>query len=78
MSKASKKSFANVISDRELATILAALRHFQEGVLHDEDCASPVKLRASLRGRFPQFDEAMPLNIDEVDALCQKLNQHLD
>ena len=55
----------NALSKRELATVLAALRMFQE------------ELTASfkLRGRNPEhFAEYAPLTSEEIDALCERLN----
>jgi DNA-binding Xre family transcriptional regulator len=55
----------NALSKRELATVLAALRMFQE------------ELTASfkLRGWNPEhFAEFAPLTSEEIDALCERLN----
>ena len=43
---------------RELATILAALRKFQESPSTDTG----------------HFDEHSPLTAEEIDALCERLN----
>lgn len=52
------------IGDRSLATILAALRYWQENV--------PTQHRAS----FAHFQEELhaPLGDDEIDVLCEALN----
>jgi len=55
------------LNKRELATILAALRNWQEGCLHE------LSLR-EIKTAFPQFEDAKPLTPAEVDALCEKLN----
>ena len=62
------KSKSPILTKRELATVLSALRHWQEGFLHESYSESEVK------AMFPHFRDAKPLTIDEVDALCQKLN----
>lgn len=52
------------LSDRELATILGALRHWQHDLAENEE--APIS---------EHFDDAItPLSIDEIDALCQRLN----
>jgi len=57
------------LTDRELATVLASLRYFQNGIgsfdLLD-DFTRP--------DQFPHFDEVTPLTIDEIDQLCERLN----
>jgi hypothetical protein len=51
------------LSDREIATILAALRHWQATVNNAE------------RNAFPHFTEDIePLSDEEIDALCELLN----
>lgn len=51
------------LSDRKIATILAALRHWQATVNDDE------------RNAFPHFYEDIePLSDEEIDALCELLN----
>jgi hypothetical protein len=52
------------LTDRELASVLAALRHWQES-LEDDD---------SLPDRFPQFDAIPPLSLPEIERLCVRLN----
>jgi hypothetical protein len=55
----------NRLSARELATVLAALRCFQESLTNANDAA----LRA-----LPHFVEFEPLSVSEIDALCEQLN----
>ena len=52
------------LSERELATVLAALRYWQQDlVANDEDPISP-----------DHFDQVTPLTADEIDDLCERLN----
>jgi hypothetical protein len=54
------------LSDRDLATILAALRHWQEACADngDEEPISPE-----------YFDDAItPLTVTEIDDLCERIN----
>ena len=56
------------MSNRQLATILAALRMWQTDVTDNEDFpAIPVDF-----GEF--FADDAPLNSDEIDELCEQLN----
>lgn len=51
------------VTSRDLATILAALRHWQSTVKNGE------------RDKFPHFSkEIEPLSDDEIDTLCELLN----
>jgi hypothetical protein len=53
-------------NERELATVLAALRHFQP---------VPGSLsREELVARFPQFEDVESLDWNEVNVLCAKIN----
>ena len=52
-------------TDRELATLLAALRYWQQG-LDDNEGEAP------LRDHFE--DEVTPLAHEEIDDLCERLN----
>ena len=53
------------LTDSELATVLAALRFWQ-----DEMGPHPHK-----GGCYPEhFDDHEPLGADEIDALCERLN----
>ena len=56
-----------MLTDRELATVLAALRHWQATVIADGlESAS----------RFPHFEpDTTPLSVNEIDALCDYLNE---
>lgn len=50
------------LSDRELATVLASLRYFQD---NEPDW-------------FPHFTDVTPLTSDEIDSLCERLNVQPD
>ena len=54
-----------MLTSRELATVLAALRHWQQQ-LPSEGLAFAVG--------FPHFTDDLPLSVDEIDALCNRLN----
>jgi hypothetical protein len=56
------------LTDRELATILAALREWQGVLVGREPAEEDVNAIASDGGRFP------PLTPGEIDALCERLN----
>ena len=56
------------LSDRELATVLAALREWQGILAGEEPAAKEVDDIASDSGRFT------PLTPEEIDALCERLN----
>jgi len=52
------------LTDRELATVLAALRHWQRAVPEkDAHAYSPL-----------HFVSCRPLSHSEIDGLCEKLN----
>ena len=53
------------LNGRELATVLAALRLWQDGV--------PLEKWMALRGHFA--DVGHGLTGDEIDILCERLNQ---
>lgn len=54
------------LTDRELATVLAALRYFQQDLTENED-EGPISP--------DHFTEQItPLSVDEIDALCERLN----
>jgi len=56
------------LTARELATVLAALRLWQE-------CREAEAHPAIVDSRFADhFREHSPLAIDEIDALCERLN----
>ncbi len=52
-------------SSQELATILAALRHWQ---------ATVTTGTPSIAQRYPHFDDEQPLSADAIDRLCESLN----
>ncbi len=54
------------LSPSELATVLAALRYFQD----ETQCLEPSEIREL----YPQFADAAPLSTQEIDALCEQLN----
>lgn len=54
------------VSPSDLATILAALRYFQD----EFQTTQPAELMAL----FPQFDMAPPISTADIDALCERLN----
>lgn len=56
------------VNSRELATILAALRHFQ----------SSFRPTSAARDGFEQFADCEPLNADEIDGLCERINTEPD
>lgn len=53
-----------VVDDRELATVLASLRHFQQS-FRPTSCA---------KDGFEHFEECEPLDEFDIDHLCQRLN----
>ena len=55
-----------MVSPSEFATILAALRYFQDEFQATEP-GELVKL-------FPQFETAAPLSSAEIGSLCERLN----
>jgi len=63
MSKPKKRRFNISITEREHATILAALRLWQEADEHN-------------RGDLRDIAEAVgvPLSNEEIDALCERIN----
>lgn len=52
------------LTDRELATILAALRYWQQDLAENPD--GPIS---------EHFEEATPLTVEEIDELCERLNR---
>ena len=50
------------LSDRELATVLAALRYWQQDLAEND---GPIS---------EHFDEHTPLTVEEIDDLCERLN----
>ena len=54
------------LSSRELATILAALRHWQRDLARNKD-HGPISP--------DHFDEEItPLSVEEIDGLCERMN----
>lgn len=51
------------LTDRELATVLAALRYWQQDLAENPD--GPIS---------EHFESHSPLTSDEIDALCERLN----
>ena len=54
-----------MLTSRELATVLAALRHWQQQ-LEREGLA--------FADGFPHFADAKPLSVAEIETLCDRLN----
>lgn len=56
------------LTQRELATILAALRYWQHDLAENED--GPIS---------PEHfgDSTTPLTVEEIDTLCERLNLDL-
>lgn len=52
-----------MLNSRELAIVLAALRYWQQDFDENED--PPIS---------DHFAEEDPLTVDEIDALCERLN----
>lgn len=50
-------------NSRELATVLAALRYWQQDLVQNEE--PPIS---------PHFKEESPLTPDEINALCERIN----
>jgi hypothetical protein len=50
------------ISDRELATVLAALRYWQQDLAEND---RPIS---------EHFESETPLTVEEIDMLCERLN----
>jgi hypothetical protein len=58
------RHLTHTISDREAATILAALRNFQIDAMNED-----------MQAQFPDhFSDYTPLDNDEIDALCEAIN----
>ena len=59
------------LTDRELATVLAALRYWQQDLIvnSDEGDGEPIDER---------LDGLTPLSSEEIDALCERLNSLTD
>jgi hypothetical protein len=59
----------SALSDRELATVLAALRYWQNDLAVDG-------VESVIGGAH--FQEHEPLNVDEIDGLCEQFNRDGD
>lgn len=53
-----------VLTDRQLATVLAALRYWQQDMIEDPDTEIIS----------PHFEDHEPLTAGEIDDLCEELN----
>jgi len=63
------------LTSRELATILAALRHWQRGMASHRGISGPnAPTQWAFDQSFEHFDEQPPLTIPEIDDLCARLN----
>lgn len=62
------------LNDRELATVLAALRYWQEHEERESRENYAVAPMESLERVATQEDRFAPLDFDEIDALCLRLN----
>jgi hypothetical protein len=51
------------LTDRELATVLAALRYWQQDLAENDD--GPIS---------DHFIDHTPLTVEEIDDLCERLN----
>ena len=60
------------ISDRELGTILAALRFYQGAGL--SSLMPPKASNRWLRNIATNGGKYVPMNITDIDALCERLN----
>ena len=54
-----------MLDPRELATVLAALRHWQHQL---------ARQGLALADAFPHFADEPPLSMEEIDSLCDRLN----
>lgn len=54
-----------MLTSRELATVLAALRLWQRQLAREG---------RTFADGFPHFVEEMPLSVPEIDTLCDRLN----
>jgi hypothetical protein len=53
------------MNERELATVLAALRYWQDKLINGHNVVVLM---------LPHFETCTPLTIDEIDDLCERLN----
>lgn len=71
------------INDRELATMLAALRYWQAAMQKAADRAGPKRAAAEFiaqsKAAMPmQFDGFKPLGPAAIDTLCERINGGLN
>ena len=60
------------LTDRQTATVLAALRSWQEEIYLNDDgavCAHSLQLAGT-----GHFEDVTPLTPDEIDELCEEIN----
>ena len=55
-----------MLTSGELATTLAALRHWQKELQREG---------TAFADGFPYFSDETPLSVGEIDALCDRLNE---
>ena len=55
-----------MLTSRELATTLAALRHWQQQL---------QRMGVAFADGLPHFTDETPLSVDEIDTLCDRLNE---
>ncbi len=55
-----------MLTPSELATVLAALRHWQQHL---------QRAGTAFADGFPHFSNEPPLSVDEIDVLCSVLNE---
>jgi hypothetical protein len=65
-----KKELTLVVDERELATILAALRYHQAENLQ---ICSDIADKA-IKDIATNYGSLEPLNCDEIDRLCERIN----
>jgi hypothetical protein len=53
-----------MLTARELATVLAALRHWQQTLRREHGRVAA----------WPHFEDHEPLDLHEIDELCERLN----
>lgn len=63
MPKRNHKNRSTRLNKRQLATVLAALRYWQQDLVENEE--PPIS---------PHFHDVTPLTDDEIDELCDQLN----
>lgn len=63
-----KESKSMTLNERELATVLAALRHYERYIVACGARPADVDEIAT------DGDTLTALNVDEIDALCERIN----